>query len=453
MKFPIRFGKLNKWHFCILATIGTKIIDSFIIGISPIGNSDEQNKSKLYLFGYGSGPIFNNHPFIKASYCFFGVFILGFVIYIIKKIKRKKMYKEDGFYGTERIPRSDSENFLVIKEYHRGSLIGSIFVILIFIFGFLIMYVYDNYGLVELKFWPLLYLFMYFFSKKILNKALYKHQKLALILILVFCNIGCLTTSLIPDECEKDEPNCFTFKKNSYGKILNTLSWIFIPIIIILYLVSMAVYSYSLIKLKYYIDLRFLEIHIILMIFGILGLFISVALLIISNFISCDFKHFCKCKSENGNKFYFDSFYIYFKSINKDNICRESLTVFILLVVNSLQCLFTLLIIKKLDPFYVMPIDSFFYIICYTIKFFLPKLNSAILLIIKYPIIFFINIFAIICSLIYMEIIILNFNDYEKDIRENIIDRERIDIEEANEERESTSKIEIEIGDNYVVEV
>ena len=52
-----------------------------------------------------------------------------------------------------------------------------------------------------------------------------------------------------------------------------------------------------------------------------------------------------------------------------------------------------------------------------------------------------------------MEIIILNFCNYEKNVRESIIDRERIDVEIANSKERNPSKIEIEINDGYTFEV
>ena len=313
-------------------------------------------------------------------------------------------------------------------------------------------------GFNGVKFWPLGYLFIYFFSKKILNKEFYKHQNLALILILIFCNIECITNSFIADEdlkCEKNDSNCQYINENSYEKIKNKLNLKFIPIIIILYLISMISNSYGMVKIKYLIDFKFMEIHKILMILGILGFFISMISVIVFNTISCgdnfnDVQDVCKAKTED--ELYFDSLF-YFESLTGSNvnIYLEILYVFTFQVVNSFQTLCNLLIIKKLDPFYLIPIDSIFFLIYCIIKFLLSiiyskKLNS------KYIFNFSSNSLAVICSLIYMEIIILNFNEYEKNIRDNISERERFDSIIANAE-EDPKKIEIEIADNYTFEV
>ena len=53
------------------------------------------------------------------------------------------------------------------------------------------------------------------------------------------------------------------------------------------------------------------------------------------------------------------------------------------------------------------------------------------------------------------EVIVLNFNDYEKNVKEFIVNRGKIDEEIAQEEEEEepSSKVEIEINDNYIFEI
>ena len=452
MKCPIRFGKLNKWHFCLLATVGLKFFDSLISGIPPAIKTSKQE-----IFLYKQPPIFIKHPFIKALYSFLGIFIIGLIIYIMKKIEEKKILKEEGLSETKKEINDFGPDK---KEYNHESFKENFLVIIIFVFAILISAICDSLEFNDVKLWPIGYLCMYFFSKKILNKILYKHQKLAIILILIICIAGCLISSFISEDdsgCGKyeensdDYENCLLNNENSYGKIIHKLGWVFIPIIMTLYLISMTANSYGLVKIKYLTDFKFIEIYKILMMLGISGFFISMISVVVFNYISCgqgddksnkiiNIQDICKI-NDNEKKLYFDSFFIYFGSLNKDNIFLEITIALIFQVVNSLQPLSNLLIIKKLDPFYLI-----------LIKFLLSINDSTKLVIIKYVILFLSNLFAIICSLIYIEIIILNFNDYEKDTRENIIDRERIDSGTSNEEEDS-KEIEIEIADNYVVVV
>ena len=112
-----------------------------------------------------------------------------------------------------------------------------------------------------------------------------------------------------------------------------------------------------------------------------------------------------------------------------------------------------MLIIKELDPFYLIPIRSLFYLIYRTINFGIIS-NSTTLLTPKYILHEISNLFSIICSLIYLEVIILNFNNYEKNVKEFIVNRGKIDeeIAQEEEEEEESSKVEIEI-DNYIFEI
>ena len=476
MKCPIRFGKLNKWHLCIIVTTIVNLINSLISGISlSIDNPDK----KKFLFVYK--PIFNKHPFIKLLYSFLGTFIIGLILYIIKRNEEKKINEEEGLLGSKKEIKDSVSSLanekLIKKKYHLESLKENIFTILtilIFSFAYISLNTYDGLGFNGLKLWPLEYLIIYIFLKKILKREFYKHQNLAIILILIFCNIGNLIVSFLPDEksvCRKGEDYdydiCLLNNTNTYGKVIQKLSSIFIPVIMILYLISMTANSYGMVKIKYLIDFKFIELYKILMTLGISGFFISMILIIIFNYIPCgndgnsyNVKYICKLTFKG--KLYFESFSKYFYSLingkegeegEEGNIFLEILFALIFLVINSLYSLFSFLIIKNLDPFYIIPIRSPYYLIDRTIKFIATSESSAFLTT-KYILREITNTFAIICALIYLEIIILNFNGYEKNIRESIVDRERFDIEEANKKEEDQSKkIEIEINENYIVEI
>ena len=460
MKCPIQSGELNKWHFCVLATVAMKLLNSLTIGIFPVIETSEK---KMFLFG--RQPIFSNHPFIQSSYYFFGIFFFGLISYFLKKIIENKIYKEEGLLEIKK----KNEKFIGdnnrVNVNNQGLLIKNIFIILIFVLALITVSIYDNLGFNQVKLWPIEYLFLIFFSKKILNRILYKHQKLVLIIILIVCDIGRLTESFIPDDNSKcDEKsenydNCILLNENSYGKIMHQLGWVFIPIIFILYLISMLANSYGTVKIKYLTDFKFIDIYIISVIIGILGFLISIISVIIFTYKHCDVKNtdihiedICKLKNDNFN--YFDSLFIYFQSFTKSSdFYFEILSVLFFQVVNFFDFLFSLLIIKKLDPFYLIPSRCLYFLIYSTIKYFLAIPYTTKLLTIKYLFDELSNIIAVICSLIYLEIIILNFCNYEKDVKERIIERGEIEVEKANEKEKEPSKIEITIDENYTVEI
>ena len=250
--------------------------------------------------------------------------------------------------------------------------------------------------------------------------------------------------------------NCILSNKNSYEKIIHKLNWIFIPIIMILYLISMTSISYGIVKIKYLIDIKFIDTYIILMLLGMLGFLMSIISAIVSSYIHCfgdtmQIKNVCKIDYEK--KYYLDSLFKYFESLNKSNYYFEILLVIpIFLIINALISLFNVLIIKKLDPFYLIPVRTIFYFI-YRILDFRTISDSSKLFTPKFVLHEITNLFSVICSLIYLEIIILNFYNYEKDVKECIEERERIDVELANKKEEEPSKIEIEINENYTVEI
>ena len=203
MKNPILLGKLNKWHFYILGIVAMKLFNQLISGIScSLENPDD----KFYLLGYQ--PNFTKHPFIQSSFSFFGIFLVGLFLYILKKILRKQIYKEEGLLEikNEIKQRKDFASVSTkvdINDNKCELFKESIFAIFIFVFAILSLSIYDSSGFNDVKIWPLEYLIIIYFSKKYLKKNLYKHQKLAVFLILIFCNIGCIFTSFMPDDNKK----------------------------------------------------------------------------------------------------------------------------------------------------------------------------------------------------------------------------------------------------------
>ena len=74
-------------------------------------------------------------------------------------------------------------------------------ILLVIFFCFLSLIVSDlleNLGVTSLKLWPLEYIFLIIFSKKILNRILYKHQNVSLLIIIVFCSIIVVVNSFTP---------------------------------------------------------------------------------------------------------------------------------------------------------------------------------------------------------------------------------------------------------------
>ena len=216
---------------------------------------------------------------------------------------------------------------------------------------------------------------------------------------------------------------------NIYKDIIIIFGWYFIPIIILLYLAAMISNAYSSITSKWFMDIKYITLNRILIYLGTIGLFYSLAFLFVLSFISCSDKNhsfmnnICKFKYKN------DLFYENYRTLGE--IIADShlyIDIFVIIPIYMASSffiiLFELLIIKDLDPFYLIPIDCLYFLIyeiidyCLTYKLADSYRNSKLACKICS------NIIAIILSSIYLEIIELHFCYLDRHLRRNITIRE-----------------------------
>ena len=178
--------------------------------------------------------------------------------------------------------------------------------------------------------------------------------------------------------------------------------------------------AYSLVKIKFIFDKKFILPSNILLLYSLFGIFISFIVSIVLSNISCTDSYYnlnltsfkddlikivCQVKENNSNILYYENYSIYFKVLFKMNIL--ALFLFILKIVlfffNRLFCLY---IIKDLGVEYLICINSIYFIIteiidlCY---FLLKKNNNEFKFYKFYGMIA--QIFSFLGTLIYLELI------------------------------------------------
>ena len=153
----------------------------------------------------------------------------------------------------------------------------------------------DNLGYNRVKYWPLEFIFLFHFSKKILNPVMYVHQKLSLYTLIVACLTIYIINSFIPQsnkDCTSlsgDEfEECKLLNMNIYNDIDGKFGWYFVPVIMLIYLAAMAANAYSSITIKWFTDIKYISLTKILIYIGAIGLFYSFIFLVILSYISCD---------------------------------------------------------------------------------------------------------------------------------------------------------------------
>jgi len=290
----------------------------------------------------------------------------------------------------------------------------------------------DSLGFHQEKIWTFEFIPVYILSQKILKTKIYKHQKLSLSITLIFSTLLYFINSFIPESdknCENEEDKCGFIQFNVYGKIINKLHWFFIPIIFIIYFLAMASNAYASVKNKWFMDLKYISIYKIITFIGIVGFGFSLILLFIISFISCPndkLKYIC-FYNYNGRIYYENFRSLKDIQIDSNLLFEIFLIIPLYLISNFFGVYFDLLIINYLDPFYLIPIDTCYYIIYETIDLFITLSIANLYSNIRFCLAILSDFISVICCCVYLEILELHFYKLDENIKKNIILRGEFD--------------------------
>ena len=439
----ISFGQFNKKYFFILGSLIVRIIITFIYGFTPYLTP----KNTIYIFGFKSN--FFSHPML--SYCFqyfsliLGGLILAFIFRDKKKLKNEneENINNETTKGTTSVTRTRtstiaSTNYIYNDRNKSNDL--KYFAIILFVYSLyyfakIAMSSFDNIGYNRVKYWPLEFIFLFLFAKKIMNKILYKHQKLSLTILLFTCTTIYVINSFIPQsskDCSalkgEELKECNILRMNIYNDIGNKFGWYFIPIIIFIYLAAMISNAYSSITSKWFMDIKYITLNRILIYVGGIGLCYSLILLFVFSNVPCSqyegslIRYICKLDYKS------DLFYDNYRILSDIEINGKFyIDIFIIIpvfiIASFLSIFFELLIIKDLDPFYLIPIDCTYFLIYEIIDYCVTYPISNLYRNLKFSCQFCSNVIAIFLCSIYLEIIELHFCFLDLQLRRIIIKR------------------------------
>ena len=204
-----------------------------------------------------------------------------------------------------------------------------------------------------------------------------------------------------------------------------------IPIIVICYFLITLIRYYSLYKIKYFLDYKFIPMDKFFVVYNIIGIAIFLFAAIISSLIKCVDKSTLNdidliCLVQSGDDYYFDSFSYFFEKLWSNQRTTSSNIFYLFLfflgiILNTLRVIYFILIIRNLSPEY--------YSCSYDLYFTVTNVMSLIKAIIKNVDIkveiynLLAEIGALIAILIYLEIIELKFCNLNHDLKNHIENR------------------------------
>jgi len=442
----ISIGQFNKYYFFILGSILVKLLNTFITGFYPSLTPN----NPVFLFGFP--PSLLSHPFIKYTFQYLGYALGGLISQFIFYIRNKdvgKQFKEEensqdddnssALMSRSRYNSKFIYNYQNIFDKNRKSYFKRVFLVFfLYYFSKVSISSLDSLGFHQTKLWTFEFFPVYILTQKILKTKIYKHQKFSLSTTLIFSTLLYFINSFVPESdeiCDNEENKCGFIQFNVYQKIINKLYWFFIPIIFIIYFLAMASNAYASVKNKWFMDIKYISIFNIITFIGIIGFLFSLIILFILSFISCNkdkMKYICYLNYKE--RLYYENF----RSLDIENGSHFFLEIFLLIPIylmsNFYSIYFDLLIINYLDPFYLIPIDTCYYIIYETIDYLITLSITNLYSNIRFCLAISSDLISVICCCVYLEIVELHFYGLDENIKKNIIlrgenDRETTELE------------------------
>ena len=447
MTHCITFGKCNRYvkyiflsaFFLFLTNLlyGFKFNNNFgNIGIFLTNNNNTNSTN--------TQDILFVHSSIHDIFRYFGVIILSLIFYIcqrnrmknekkniINNVKVNNDYKVKFTLSSSKIILiHDSAKNAFDKKNISTKLI--IFIMILWVVQKFLSDIYYKCELRDLDYWMFELVIVSTINSILFNTKIYKHQNLSIYCNTIVCSILKLTSFTISSLFIAED-------KNQYENHL----WL-VPIGITGYFVIMFLRSYVNSEIKVFMDLKYISPFKLLILYGVVGFFISTIISIVSTFFDCNQKLNFLCNVKRGEFIYFENFLKYFETFKniKNNTSTKLKEIGIEVIVNIfgsisyfLYILFYVLIIQNLTPIHIIFTNTIYYLMLQSYYFIFDSQallkdikNNPIL--IKHIIDIAEDFIAMIGFLINLEFIELNCYGLNYNLRKNISERSIEDINE-----------------------
>ena len=414
----ITFQKINKCLFFTLILVALfYILSESIFGFNY--NDTFSEISIISFFFNEKG--YRHHRLIESIFNYSAIFLLGLISFLIEKFFCRKR--------EETIERSNLEKSLIYNDrespnINKCSCLKISLIIILWVANENLITIFGDL-LKDLDFWFSELIFLSILLRKDFFIKIYTHQLFAMLFINVICSPLKLYT-IFSSICSKSEDKL-------YVKILYL-----IPIGFLVYLILYFVRAFTITKIKWFMEIKFISHTALLTFYGFVGALFSAGICVFTTYFSCNeifrsesfAKDICFFNSkENKNEYYFDSFRIYFNNFEEYKIFLIISEAF-LFFGYKYSCIF---LIKKYNPVCL--------IFTFPIIFFLEKIFLIInTLIISHTffdetkenissktITFFFDItgdiFSFLGFMIYLEIIVIHCLGLDYNIKNNIENR------------------------------
>ena len=334
-------------HLCICVLYGLNHNESFVTA---------RIAKKNFAKHYPIHRIFNS----------IGVFIISFFLYKYELLSsRSEIIDENNGKA-----KSSNKNILIFndKEIENGilSIKSSLFYLFIIFCWAVVDDVIENYEVIfqDLDFWMFELIILWFLSIKMFKYEIYKHQILGISFYLFsgLLKIGCIIVTFITvpgfknnDDAQYNGGLPIFYQKDKEIRI---------PIGIALYILLITLRSYISLKLKWYMDKKYISHNKILMVYGFFGTIVYTIISIVGTSFKCPsikddsnmFKYLCKVNNTDNTSIHLEHIGRYVSDYNSDIsiILFEIFVIFLGIISFFSKNYFSILIIKYLTPVHLI---------------------------------------------------------------------------------------------------
>ena len=361
-EFIIGFGRCSKYLIFILGTVIFKTLNNFIFEnqINP--------KSKGGLFGFT--PVLSHHLYVQYLYKYIS-FIIGGIIfeYVLYKKSQTKRESTNDTKSTEEI-LTHQTTMLIYNEQDENNLKKNheiLLVCLSYCLSYEIIGILYVFGFDRIEIWTCEIIFILYFMKKYFRIKIYNFKKLALFIILGPTSILLLTSSFLPfTSHESSQKN--SRDENAYEEVEAITGSKFYSIPLSIFFIILEIFlSYSRVKAKVLMDLRYLSPYLIICYIGIFGSILILIILIILSLLNCSegIADMCMVRDMNNETLlYIDNAIIYFQELRETGN-RMYIEIFLIipfyLIIKFLEFTCEILVIYYFNPNYILVRDNLYY--------------------------------------------------------------------------------------------
>ena len=424
-EFIIGIGRCSKYLIFILGTVIFKTLNNFIFEnqINP--------KSKGGLFGFT--PVLSHHLYVQYLYKYIS-FIIGGIIFeyvLYKKSKTKKESTNDG-KSTEEI-LAHQTTMLIYNEQDENDLKKNneiLLVCLSYCLSYEIIGILYIFGFDRIEIWTCEIIFILYFMKKYFRIKIYRFKKLALFIILGPTSMLLLASSFLPfTSHESSQKN--SRDENAYEEVEAITGSKFYSIPLSIFFIILEIFlSYSRVKAKVLMDLRYLSPYLIICYIGIFGSILILIILIILSLLNCSegIADMCMVRDMNNETLlYIDNAIIYFQELRETGN-RMYIEIFLIipfyLIIKFFEFTCEILVIYYFNPNYVLVRDNLYYGIIRVIfilvnnKDYQQSISLTQFIILESS-----EVISVFAYGIYLEIIELRFCGLDRYLKRNIMIR------------------------------